>query len=389
VNKSYLIIGASAAGIGCALRLRMLDQDANITVLTAEPVLPYNKCFMADALIGDKEISALDFCTESVLAEKNITFVRSAQVVALDYKNKSVLCADGRRFQYDALCIAVGKKPRMLPLFKDAQLNNLFSFYYKNDLLKILDHIKTDKPCRAIVIGAGLTGLEAADGLRARGLAVMVVERSAHVLPALINEKVAAVIAAHMSAHNVDLITQDIITGYETDGDRITALHTANGLSLPTDLVVCAIGAEPNTAWLPDEIKTVNGYCNIDAHMCTSISAVYAAGDCCMVYDRVSGEYVPNALWSDAMQQGSYAAYGMCGIEKLYSGAVMIAASSFFGIKVAITGVPQYVTGMQIREVEGPGWYHQLVYEGGALRGFMLIGNTTELARYRRELVMC
>jgi NAD(P)H-nitrite reductase large subunit len=125
----------------------------------------------------------------------------------------------------------------------------------------------------------------------------------------------------------------------------------------------------------------------VDEFMQTSVPGIFAAGDCCLVYDQLTKRVQPNALWPDAMQQGMCAAYGMAGTPKKYSGSVSIASSSFFGIKVAIAGPVILEAHQRIEEQITPDFYHRLIYDNNKLVGFMLIGNTTMLSDYRRQLL--
>lgn len=385
--KKYLIIGSSAGGIGCALRLRMVMPDAEITILTAEDVYPYNKCLLADVLLGERESESIIFCSPHMLTEKKINLVMQARVTSLDTTHKEVLCADGRTFLYDRLCLAVGRSPYLLPVFAGQKFTNVFNFYYKKNLDQLIEYITIHRPRHAVVIGAGLTGLEAADGLRARGCAVTIVEAAHHVLPNLVNEQGAGVITAHIIQSGVQLITGERVIGYTVHNNTITSLKTATSGDISVDLVVCAIGAQPNTDFLPPMIKQAQGYCVVDDTMQTSVPDIYAVGDCCMVYDKLHAAVMPSTLWPDAMQQGMYAAYNMAGTEKIYSGTVQIAASGFFGLKVACAGPVVVDKTCRIEEVSGPGWYHRFVYQQEKLSGFMLIGNTGDLAEYRRQLM--
>jgi NAD(P)H-nitrite reductase large subunit len=385
--KNYLIIGASAAGIGCALRLRMLDAMATITVLNAESDLPYNKCLLADVLLQEKFLDDITFCNKAMLAQKQINLVCDAKVVAIEPENKTVSTGDGQTFTYDSLCIAVGRSPLMLPLFKDANLTNLFNFYYKSDLENIIKYINCSQARSAIVIGGGLTGLEAADGLRARGLKVTIVESAENLLPSLVNSRAASVIRAHVEAAGAVVLASELVISYETVDNCITALHTQSGREISADLVVCAIGARPNTSFLPADIALQDGYCVVSDTLQTSMPSIYAVGDCCTVYDQLTKRVQPSLLWPDAMQQGMCAAYGMTGISKQYAGSVSIAASGFFGIKVAVAGPMVVARYQQIEESSEFGWYHRFVYEQDTLIGFMLIGNTSELSQYRRQIL--
>lgn len=397
MKKHYLIIGASAAGIGCALRLRMLDAEAQITVLTAESDLPYNKCHLADVLLGEKPLDALTFCDQAMLAQKNIQLICNAQVVSIDSAQKSVQCMNGDGFTYDSLCIATGKSPRILPLFENKNFSNLFSFYHKSDLEGIISYVDICKPRtsdfakatsdRAIIIGAGLTGLEAADGLRVRGLHVTIVEAAPQLLPTLINERASQFIIKKIEAADAMVITGMKVVAYEEQDSHITGLQLSSGHMLQASLVVCAIGAAPNTQFLPPTIKLHDGYIVVDEYMQTSIPGIYASGDCCKVYDQLTKRVQPNALWPDAMQQGMYAAYGMAGMAKKYSGSVSIASSNFFGIKVAVAGPVVPEEHQRIEERGDDSYYHRFVYENNKLVGFMLIGNTSALSDYRRQLL--
>jgi nitrite reductase (NADH) large subunit len=384
--KRYLIIGASAAGIGCALRLRMLDATAQITLLNAESGLPYNKCHLADVLLQEKNISEITFCSKDVLAQKNIELVSNAPVISIDPEQKLVTTSDGRTCAYDALCIATGKSPRMLPIFENKNFANLFNFYYKSDLEKIISHVNSHGSRNAVIIGAGLTGLEAADGLRARGLQVTLVEAAPQLLPSFINEPASQVIVQKALEFGVTVLTGNMVIAYEQHEHKITALQLSNHV-LTADVVVCAIGATPNTSFLSEQLQLSHGYCMVDEHMQTSIPGIYAAGDCCHVYDQLTKQVQPNALWPDAMQQGMYAAYGMVGIPKKYPGSVSIASSSFFGLKVAIAGSLNVSPDQRVEELTGESAYHRLVYEADKLVGFMLIGNTQQLSEYRRQLL--
>lgn len=406
--KNYLIIGASAAGIGCALRLRMLDATAGITVLNAESGLPYNKCHMADVLLGEKSLDEITFCSAELLARKNIELICNAQVVAIDPVQKRVMCGNLSRavqsFTYDALCIATGKSPRMLPLFAGKKFNNVFNFYYKSDLEQIISYIDQHKPRTAVVIGSGLTGLEAADGLRARGLAVTIVEAGEQLLPTLVNERAAQLIGAHSGVH-VYAKTQIHTYSVHMNGQAVLKLLD----DIPGDepgIIVCAIGATPNTQFLPASITLQDGYCVVNEYMQTSAPDIFAAGDCCMVYDQLTKRVQPNALWPDAMQQGMHAAYGMVGMPKKYPGSVSVASSSFFGYKVAVSGPVVPESHHRLEEYPALSswhpncppasanlthdeacWYHRLIYDQEKLVGFMLIGNTSKFSDYRRQLL--
>jgi len=338
-------------------------------------------------LLGEKPVDELTFCNQAMLEQKNIKLICNTQVVTIDLVQQKIYCEDERSFVYDSLCIATGKSPRMLPLFENKKFSNLFNFYYKSDLEQIINYIDLCKPLTAVVIGAGLTGLEAADGLRARGMKVTLVEATPQLLPTLITKPASDFIIKKIEDAGATMITGEKIVAYEAQDDHVTGLQLSNGQMLRTSLVVCAIGARPNTQFLPKEIALQNGYCVVNEYMQSSVPGIYAAGDCCIIYDQLTKRMQPNALWSDAMQQGMHAAYGMAGVPKKYPGSVSIASSSFFGLKVAIAGPVMPEAHQRIEERGDDSHYHRLISNNDKLVGFMLIGNTNALSDYRRQLL--
>jgi nitrite reductase (NADH) large subunit len=365
----------------------MLDPIARIVIITHELQLPYNKCLLADVLVGNKKCNEIILLTAVMLAEKRIELITGCTAVALDPCNNTVLCADGTQYAYDALCIATGCSPRLLPFLSAHPAINLFTFYYQRDLTALIDYVTTHHPRHAVVIGAGLTGLEVADGLLARGIAVTVIEAAQQVLPHQISAHAATLIQEAMRTAGISLQLNKMVTAVAGKEERIIGVQYTGGY-LATDMLVCAIGAMPNTQWVQDAgiSCTKNGLIIVDEIFQTSIPTIYAVGDCIQIYDRLFEIQQPSTTWSDAMQQGMHAAYAMSGRSKQYSGTTKIITTEVFGLSIAYAGPVELSVGMHVKEVTGPGWYHRFIYKNGQLRGFTLIGNTHELAQYRRML---
>jgi NAD(P)H-nitrite reductase large subunit len=387
VSKSYVIIGASAAGISAINTLRRLDPDANITCITDEPETPYNKCFLADYLAGSKTQEQLHIFTAAHAQEKKVHLIQGMHVVSLIAEHKQIQLADGRLIAYDALFIGTGTRP-VVPTVYGISSECVFNFHGMAHARDLLDFIKNHLPKRAIVLGAGLSGLECADALSNYGIKVFVVEQQDVVLSRLVDQSGGDYIAAAMQRAGVYLslgtVVQEVVTS-----DEGVEVVLSSGYTLAADLLVCALGAKPNSAFVATAGATMQqAWIQVDDTMKTSLPTVYAGGDVVVVQDQLSGSLVPSCTWSDAMHQGMVAAHNMVGQQKSYPGVMTVTSSAFFGIKFASCGavakpLPVHEIVRQSHEHE----YKLFLLEDAYLRGFLLVGASINLNAYRRMVL--
>lgn len=390
MSKTYIIIGTSAAGIGAAYRLRMLDATARIICISDEAETPYNKCFIVEYLSGERELSQVLTLTPESAQQKNIECMLGIRVIAIDALEKKVDLADGNSLVYDGLFIGTGCSPVIPAIEGIAEVKGVFTFYNLHDVNAMHTFIRVKSPRVAIVMGAGLTGLEAADGLIAQGLNVHVIERAAHVLPNQITQKSAEVIHDYMRAHQITLHLESSVVRIVHNDGAFSGVVLQDGTILEADMLICAVGVRPN-GQLAQQIgaRMHNGYISVDDYMQTSLPDVYAGGDVVLVKNQITGELGASCTWPDAMQQGMTAAYAMSGQLKKYPGIIPVTSSSFFGIKFAVCGNVKHIQPHQHIEIkQGEGWYHLFVYDQDCLKGFVLIGNTTDFSQLRRQLLL-
>lgn len=385
MEKQYLIIGASAAGVATALTLRRLDSSCSITILSQEPELPYNKCLLADYAHGQKQEDQIGILNSETARAKNIQLCLGVTVVAIERDQKIVICSDGQQFFYDTLFLGMGASPIVPAINGISTHTNVFTFYNLSDVQNILSAVNSKNLCTAVVIGAGLSGLECADALNAQGLSVTVIERSEHVLGKQIDQQGADYIQRSLCGASVQLYTNTSVARIDNTG-----VYLADDTHISADLIVCAVGVVPNVILAQNaQLKLEDGAVWVDETMQTSDSAIFAGGDCVIVTHQISGERMRNCSWPEAMQQGMTAAHNMMGIKKIYAGICPITSSAFFGIKFATCGMVRDVSAdYTVYQQKTENQYIKVVVNhDDRVRGFVLVGDTKHLSFLRRLIL--
>lgn len=384
MGKKYLIIGAAAAGVATALTLRRLDKVSSITLISDEPEIPYNKCLLADYAHGQKTDAEIAILNRESAHSKNITLCLGVKVLALDRDKKSVVCSDGQERAYDILFIGTGASPFVPPIQGLKNHPYVFTFYRLSDVTNIVATVRDKQLHRAVVIGAGLSGLECADALRARGIEVAVIEQSAHVLGRQVDVMGAQRIEERLRSAGITLYTASFI-------DRIDsqAVYLKDGTVIEADLIVCATGVRPNIALAQNAgLVIAQGGIVVNDSMQTSDPFIFACGDCALIKNQLSGELMLNCSWPEAMQQGMIAAHGMTGQPKQYSGACVVTSSSFFGVKFATCGkINDLSTDYEVHGVDVQSHYLKITVLHDRVCGYVLVGDMRQASLLRRLIL--
>lgn len=389
--KKYLIIGASAAGIAAATKLRQLDPLAFIECISQEKELPYNKCFLADYFSGKKEEHSLFLKSKDFFEKERIVLTQGLKVVALNKEQKHIIGEDGQIKEYDALLVATGSSP-FIP-FDVVGKKGIFTFNTLGDVVAILAYMKAHFVKNVVIIGAGLSGLECADSLLGHGLSVTLVEKQSHVLKAVLHEKAASFLEQKICSAGVTLLLNSSVSKIVYDDyGTVTEIITSSGLSMKTELVVVALGVRPNSLFLEQSgiVLAENKALFVNDYLQSSDSFIYGAGDIVMVKDKITGRAVKSSLWPDALQQGICAASNMAGMPKLYEGVISSMNSAFFGIKFHSSGDIFNSNNdlYECNEVITDDCYSYLLTKEGIVRGFIFLGNgSQEVVLWRRSLI--
>ncbi len=378
----YVIIGASAAGLACALQIRKEDKDGEITVLTKENYLPYSRPSISYYLKGVVKENNMYLRKPSFYAQNNINIVTGAEVKSIDREAKTVKA--GRKvYPYDKLCLCTGSKPFVPPMKNVEGKSNALTFLDLDSSKAI--KAKAGKSTRAVVIGAGLIGMKAAEGLSKICESVDVVELAPRVLPSILDEKSAKSVKKFLETEgHIRFHLGQTVTEAKSKGDRITSVILKNGKELACDLLILAVGVRPETALAEKAGIEVNrGIITDPGTMRTSDENIYAAGDCAVSVDMLDGSKRVIALWPNAVNQGTAAGSQMAGgciaIEKSYS----VNAIDFYGLRICTCGLinaqGDRYTDKIIREGES---YKRLIFEGSRLVGYVLINSSANAGIY-------
>lgn len=384
--KRHIIIGASAAGMGVLNQLRTLDPESTIICIAKESAWPYNTCFLADYLSGSKELAQLTLKHEDFFEKQRITLRLATEVTRIDKSTKTISLATGEQLTYDTLFLGLGARARKLALEGSNDCSDIFYFHTYADARAIKEHITANKIKHAVVIGAGLSGLEIADSLNKNGISVTVVEQSVEILPHHADMDGSQLLKCLAQSHNTTIMSNACVARVVTQNNHMTAVELTDGQFIKADMLVIAIGSLPNSELAVNAgVATQQGAIITNEFLQTNDPAIYAGGDVAQVIERVSGLLVRNGAWPDAMHQGLIAAHGMAGIQKSYPGAVNILSSAFFGVHFFSCGPVAYANNAyQVKVIKGSDFYHKFLFDGEILKGFLLIGNTQKAAEYRK-----
>lgn len=389
MNRKHVIIGTAAAGIACATTLRRLNAHDDIICISDEAETPYNKCLLADFAQGEKAEDEVLIMTRELAREKNIELMLGVRIIELNPGEKIIVSDDGRKIAYDNLFLGMGTTPHIPPI---EHINGLgtFTFHRLSDVQKILTYCHERGVRKALVVGAGLSGLECADALRVLGIEVTVVDRASRVLASCIDEHGSMHIQEKMAGAGVQLVLNLTVKSIIRDVDGYPIeIELSDGNFIDAHIVICASGLKQNLSLAKNaDIKVSECGIMVDEYMRTSIANIYAGGDAVAVTNLLTGKKVASCTWPDAMQQGMVAAHAMVAGEKKYLGTAAVTSSSFFGVKFAVCGdLGALEHGAQMVVHHDHDHYEKIIVCQDKIRSFLLVGDTKKLGILRRALL--
>lgn len=368
----YLIIGASAAGLAAAESIRKYDTDGSVIILTEEDYLPYSRPSISYYLKGKVKESNMALRKPAFYKQNNIDVVTGAKVTSIDRQSKTVK-AGRKTYSYDRLCLATGSVPFVPPMENVSGKANALTFL---DLaaVKEIKQMANEKT-KAVVIGAGLIGMKAAEGLVKICKSVDVVELAPRVLPSILDEKSSKQVKKHLEDNGIKFHLENTVVKAVSKGKQITAVTLKDGKKLACDLLILAVGVRPCTELAEKaELEVNRGIITDTQTMQTSDSNIYAAGDCCVSTDMLDGSKKIIALWPNAVQQGTVAGAQMAGADLTVGGTYSVNAIDFFGLRICTCGLIN-AQGDEYRDIikKDGEEYKRLILKEDKLVGFVLI----------------
>ena len=310
-----VIIGGSHAGVAAAAALRQHDAEMNITLLTAEAELPYQRPPLSKAYMsGEMDLDRLHLRPAAWYDENRIDLKTGVAASSIDRAGKSVHLASGEMLRYDNLILATGATARRLPAEIGGDLPNVRVMRALEDADGLMRDMEPGQ--KLVVIGGGYIGLEAAAEAAKKGLNVTVIEAAERILRRVACRETADVFRSLHERHGVTILENTQIERFVEGGGRAVAVRLAGGRELPLDIAITGIGIAPDVALAEAAGLQVAVGVIVDERGATSDSAIYAAGDCTVLpFDNH-----PTRLESvqNAHDQAAVAAANICGVDTVY-----------------------------------------------------------------------
>jgi NAD(P)H-nitrite reductase large subunit len=367
----YIIIGNSAAAIGCVSGIRSVDKDSQITLISDEPHFTYSRPLISYWLKGSVSDEKMYYRESDFYEKNNCTTLLGKKVVKIDSAAKNVVIDDGSTLEYDKLMVATGSSPFVPPVEGLNEAQNSFTFMTWDSVKEVKAAVKKDS--KVVIMGAGLIGLKAAEGIHEICEDITVVDMADRILPSILDKKGADFVQKHIEKEGIKFILNDAASAVK--GNTISL---KSGKELIYDVLIVAVGVRPNTGLVKDAGGSVNRGIVTDNRQATTLDGVYSAGDCTECLDICTGQNKILALLPNAYMQGEIAGINMAGGDKTFDTAMPMNAIGFFGLHMITAGSTDGECVEQIDENN----YKRMFFSEDLLKGYILIGEISRAGIY-------
>lgn len=367
----YVIIGGSAAAIGCIEGIRSVDKTGEIILITRETEWNYSRPLISYLLEGKTTRDKMWCRPDSFFTRNGVTVKAGVLATALDAGDRTVRLSTGERLAYDRLLAATGSRPFVPPIPGLETVERTFCFQTLSDASALAEALRPES--RVLILGAGLTGVKCAEGIRGLCAQIAIADLAPRVLPAVLDDTAAAMVQARMEEKGVRFYLNDSAAAFRGNTARLQS-----GTELEFDVLVTAVGVRPNTQLVADAGGAVDRGILVDGRCATTLPDVYAAGDCAQGYDAVSGEKRMLPLWPNAMLQGETAGINMAGGRADYTQGIALNASGVFGLHMITAGSYEG----ESFTVQRDGSYKRLVTADDVLKGVIMVGDVSRAGIY-------
>lgn len=376
-KMKLVVVGNGMAGMRVVEELlKIAPEFYQITVFGDEPYPNYNRIMLSPVLANEQTIEDIILNSREWYEENNIILRTNARINKIDRKNRVVYSEDGSSAEYDRLLLATGSKPFMLPI-PGADLDGVLGYRDIKDTNDMIDAAKKYK--HAVVIGGGLLGLEAANGLKIQGMDVTVIHKNEWLLERQLDKTAGKMLQKSLEAKGLNFLLQKNTEQLIGNNGRVSAVRFADGQEIPADLVVMAVGIRPNYALA----ESAGIHCDrgivVNDTMQTYDPRVYAVGEC------VSHRGISYGLVAPLFDMAKVCATHLANFGiGLYKGSVT-------STKLKVTGIDLFSAGdfsggedteeIVLHDAVG-GVYKKLVIKNDKIIGSVLYGDTTDGSWY-------
>ena len=370
IMKKVVIIGGVAAGLKAAAKIRRCDSEARITVVERGELISYGACGLPYYVSGDVDnINQLMMTPAGAL--RNTAFFKNVKDVDVRSKTlatqinraaktvtvKSLTTGDTEELAYDKLVIATGASP-VKPPIPGIDLGNIHQLWHPDDAKNIRQGLERGRFEKAVIIGAGLVGLEMAEALKLWEVDVTVIEMKDQLFPAFLDIEIAGSVAKYAREQGITVLTGETVLRFEGEG-QVAAVVT-DKQTVAADLVILSVGVKPNVELAREAGLAigVTGAIAVDDYLQTSDPDIYAGGDCVENINLVSGRKVFAPMGSTANKHGRVIGENLCGGSAQFRGVLNSVAVKVLDYNVGKTGITE-------REAKELGYEYVTAMVGG------------------------
>ncbi|MHB8533744.1 MAG: FAD-dependent oxidoreductase, partial [Solirubrobacteraceae bacterium] len=366
-GRRLVLVGTGMAALETVEEVlrRRPEGEWHMTMLGEEPGTVYNRILLSKVLARTVSAEAIELRPPAWYPKHGVELRGGLPAVAVDAERRLVTDGNGCVHRYDALVLATGSRP-FVPPITGAQCPHVHTFRTRTDVAALAAAAVQAR--RAVIVGGGLLGLEAAAGLRVHGVKVTVVEAGPRLMPQQLDEAGAALLERELARLGIETVTS---TTVEEIGERSVTLQ--GGEQLAADLVVIAAGVRAETSLARAAgIEVARGML-VDDEMRTSAPAVWAVGECAEHRGTVHG------LWAPLAEQARVAGASVCGDPGAFHGGVPVTTLKVAGVELFAGGAQAATNGQDelIWSDSRRSVYRKLVLDGDRLAGAVLLGDAT------------
>jgi len=378
------IIGGSDAGISAALRARERDKDLAITLIVGDAYPNFSICGLPFYLSGEiSDWRTLAHRTREEIASYGIDVQLNTWVTAID-PDAHALSLTGpagqpSRLTYDRLVIATGAVP-IRPELPGIESSRVFLLHTMDDSFRLAAFLNDAQPRSAVIVGAGYIGLEMADALTHRGIAVTVVEQAPTVLPTL-DPELGRMVGEYLVSQGVQVMTNARVTALEETLDGMRIMGEPDW-RMTADFVLIVVGVRPDTELARQAgVETgLRGAIRVDRQMRTNVPDIWAAGDCVETYHRLLQRETYLPLGTTAHKQGRIAGENVAGGCRVFEGSLGTQVVKVFDWAIGRTGLKAneaQQAGFSPRTAHLTNWDHKVYYPGATPLTVTITGDDT------------
>lgn len=354
-NHKIVIIGGVACGPKTASRIKRLNPDAQVTIIEKGELLSYAGCGLPFYISGEVESHNELMATPTGVvrdtfffdAVKGIEVINHTVVKTIDREKKTIDAMNvetgvSQQIPYDTLVLAVGSQHQIPPI-GGTNLSGVHFLQTVEDARKIRNESGPLTGKRAIIIGAGLIGIEVTEAFKRQGMEITLIEKLENAMGELLDPEIAFHVHNELAANKVTFRLSESVL--QIDGDdrgHVQSVTTDKG-TYPADIVLIAVGVRPNTMLARDMGLEIGdtGAIKVDAHLQTSDSSIYAGGDCVENTNIVTGKPIYAPMGSTANKHGRVIADNICGIPTAFRGVAGTSICKLFNLNIARIGLTE------------------------------------------------